>query len=178
MTSPRKTWTRPQAPGGFVEPVPALREKYAPALVELIELHATMLRNHRDAPSYGDVRHTLEAIAQAPESAAFDRLDGLTKAMLDAVAWRHHHTMFARKLPLPLLRECAVVACTEFASLEGRTATDASAVQLLRGLLALTPEWTAAQRTELFTDALRACGIGAGEKNLERLVAEARREVF
>ena len=171
LTYKVKRWSE----GSQAEPLPALRDKHGEAVAELAEMVRMMVRERQDQPKAQDVKHTLQSIADDPNAAVLDRLDSHTDcALLYAASHLYGETDLAVLAPEALAR-CADQARQGFTGAAGAPSTDDLAVMLIRSLLALSPRsMRAAARNELIADALFACGLHGGVKNVERLLRKAR----
>lgn len=178
MVSPKKAWREPRfSMGNFVEPLPDVRQRFGEAIGELVEMYADMARAQRDGPSRQDVRHTLEAIARAPDQADLTRLDSHTHCLLSLAAWCAFGQLSLRALDGAEAAHCARLALDNWQrDLGGRPAKDARSVALLRQLIDVSAGWPEPERRQLYSAALNALGVvGSNDgKNLDRLLALAR----
>ncbi|MBL8340041.1 MAG: hypothetical protein JNL30_01135 [Rubrivivax sp.] len=123
-----------------------------------------------------DVKRTLRAIATSPEEARLDHLDGLTYALVASEGWKAHRAQLPEQLAPSALAACALSAFHRLRPSPGRPSTDPIAITLVRDILGLLgPGATPRDRNKVLEEALRSCGLLASDKNLGRLLAQARR---
>lgn len=180
------TWkTKQWSTGCLVGPLPivfrdaennkvSLRSVIGDELARIVEAHASILLDMRDQPIMQDIKRTLRAIAELPKAADISRLDAQTDAYMLGAAHRLFGQVDLAKLTHSQRAECAADALKKLPSIDGRPAgLDPIVVEMVRELLAHMPKANPTARKALVGIALMACGVGSGEKNIERLIREA-----
>lgn len=170
---PRITWRywRRWAAGEIVHSVPEFfRRDYGDALADIVQLHAAVIRERRAGPMEQDIRATLERIAADPAGADLGGLDSTVDCELVRSAHRLNGAVNLRSLGANALAEAAIDALSRRPHLNGPRPTDGAAKRLIRALLENIPAtFTPAQRDELITCALIACGLRFTPKTVQRL---------
>ncbi len=150
-----------------------IRDLYGEQVAEAVEWVAHLVNDARDRPSAQDIKHTLRRIVEKPGAVDLRLLDGYSKAELVTVALQQHRTWRLHDLSPQQLAECARLALQRPRRGSGPNSTDGYALMLVTKLLSLTPTSTPAERDEMLSNALLACGLGAGKKTVERLLTKA-----
>jgi hypothetical protein len=172
----RKTWNvRRWSQAGWIDPLPRIRNEYGDEIADIVEVHAHMLASARDEPSWQDIKATLNAIQQSPETTSLAHLDPTSNALLIGEAVRRRIAQGLRELSASDLASCAATALGRLPNRTGRPRTALRSANLVADLLSVCEGWTVPQRNRLIADALRAVKLGASNEAVARAVRAARR---
>lgn len=161
---PRLSWSKPQWHGcGWVRQPTAFGHRYGRELQAVVATYGTRARMCADRPRAADIRHTLMAVARAPEQAQLDALDSETEARLEAASWALFQTLELRELTSHRLAGAALLALNDLdgsPAKNGRPSVRALQVELVRSLMRADPEQRRGEALQaLVADALIACGL-------------------
>lgn len=172
---PKLTWRVARwSEAAWVRERDGLRAEYGDRAAEIVEWFAHLIHDRRDRPSAQDMKLTLRWIAAKPARANLRRVDGYSEAALATVAWRLYRTTNLQELAPTQLADCARQALRLVGRGSGAPETDELATAMVKALLDIhrSAPLPISERDALLRDALLACGLGAGDKTVQRLLTK------